>query len=830
MCPLKLGMNTLKHLLFFFFCLFTSTYHLHAVSQEPCEGIPVEKITVTVERQKPGDVDETSAILHKMDTKVGDTFDQEVFDRDLKVLNENYDWVEPEFEVKDKVLRIHLLVQKKPIISRFIVDGPNLSSKMKKKVLKAGELKSGMEYDRETFYKSLNKIRDDLIKKGFFQADVAYQVEREGADNKVAVHVLVKRGPHGRLRNIRFEGFESQEQRELAKMIRPRRYNMFLNWLTGVGTIKQEEFDSDVQVMVHYLQNKGYVDAHVSMRINYIPDDGCVLVIHLDRGPKYQFHNVDFSGFTLRKEDEIKKVCDIKEGEVFSIDQIRATQEKIRELYTQEGYLQTNVDYQLTLLPDQTAYDVHFNIEESEQYRVGLVLVSGNYSTNKKVVYNNINLEPGDVFDSRKVKSTQQKLQSTGFFKNVNVYPIKADEGSLGSSEYCDVMVEVDEAQTGNASLFLGMSTTSSVFGGIDLTENNFDLAGFRNVWTQGPSAFRGGGEFFKIKGTVGEKESGVSVSWLNPYFNDSLWRFGVDFDYITSILLSSNYRIHTIGGQVSTIYPVTRTFSHGYKFRVKDSIINPRVPKEQLSLIEDKEASNCGIGSGLATTFAYDSTDNPFKPRTGFRSNFEAEIVGLVRTHMTQNQNLSFDTTTKANLTDFPFLKFGYVNSLYCPLWKSATLKFRFDLKFMQLLGSGQVDQLPLSEKYFLGGENTVRGYGNGQVGPRFPVTNDPKGGISSFLGSVELSQNIVKPLDVFAFFDSGMVSEEAWNMDTIRMSVGAGVRLDIGKRLPFVVGVGFPLNPANPKPPVGSTDVEAGARHEKEVQKLFFSMAGQF
>jgi outer membrane protein insertion porin family len=792
--------------LLFSFSFLASVYTLHAAqpAQDPYEGLPVEKVTITVELQKPGDVDETAGILHKMETKQGDPFDQELFDHDLKLLNESYDWVEPDVEVKNKRVFIHLVVQKKPTVGRFIVEGRNLTKKLQKRVLKEGELKVGMEYDRDTFYKSLNKIRDYLIKKGFFQADVSYKIEKDSPENRVIVHVVVDRGPYGRLRNIKFEGFTPEEKKDIPSVIRPRKYNLLMSWFTGAGTIKQEEFDSDVQAIVHYMQNKGYVDAHVTMKIDYVPNDGCILVIHVERGPKYNFHNVSFSGNALHTQEELEKVSTVKTGNLFSIDQIRSTQEKIREIYTQEGYLQTNVDYTLNPRPDQQGYDVHFTVEESEQYRVGLVLVSGNINTNKKVVYNNINLEPGEVFDSRNIKATQQRLQSTGFFKNVNVYPIKPEEGARGNSEYCDVMVEVDEAQTGNASLFVGFSSTDSIYGGLDLTENNFDLAGFRNVWTDGPSAFRGGGQFFKMKGTVGQKESGASVSWLHPYFNDTLWRFGVDLDYITSTLLTKNYRIHTIGTQLSAMYPVTRTFTHGYKFRVKDSIIRPTT--EKLPVLELQEAKNSGVCSAFGLTFGYDSTDNPFKPKRGLRSSFETEFAGLVRTH----DNVS------GTFADFPFLKFGYINSLYCPLWKSATLKFRLDLKFMQLLWGGQVSDLPLSEKFFLGGESTVRGYQNGQVGPRFS-NGDPQGGISSYLGSVELAQNIIKPLDVFTFFDSGMVSTRPWEVSHIKMSVGAGVRIDIGKRMPFVVGYGYPLNPTD-------------RNSDKEVQGLFFSMAGQF
>ena len=761
---------------------------------EPYENLPIRKIVILIENQAPSDMNEENAIRYKMHTKMGDTFDQEIFDHDLKMLSEEYEWVEPSITVENKQVILSISLKKRPVITRFIVDGTSFKIN---KLLKEGGLKVGMKYNREEFYKSIYQIRDYLVKKGFFKAEVSYKVENSPEVNEITIHIFVHQGPKGHIRKILFEGFTKSEQKELLHLIRVKKFNALTSWLTGSGILKEEELEPDIQAIVHYMQNQGYVDAHVSISVKELPNNKLGLLFTLNRGKKYFIHDIFFSGATLKEKKELEKAIDIKPKDLFSIDKIRQAQAKIRDLYMQEGYLHSNVDYRLDLLSNRPEYNIHFTIEESPKYRVGLVVVSGNNFTQKNVLYNNIDLEPGEVFDSRKLKSTQEKLQSSGYFKNVNVYPIKNEEPLYGSSEYCDIMVEVKEAQTGHAGVFAGFSSTDSLAVGIDVTENNFSLSGFRNVWSKGVSSFRGGGQFLQVKGSLGLKENIVNISWLQPYFNNSLWRLGVELDYNRNRILTKNYDIHMLAAKVSSTYPLSSYLNYGFRFRVKDSLIG--ISKDVIE-IEQRERKNSGIASGLATTFGYDSTDNIFKPHRGLRSNFEAEFAGLVR-----NQK---------DLEDFPFLRFSFLTSYYYPVWNKGTLKIRGDIKFIAPLSGGKGEDFPLGELFFLGGEATVRGFHPGKIGPLFPSTFDPTGGLSSALFSAEYAQNILKPLDLFVFFDSGSIAMQTWSIRRISMSYGIGARLDIGKQFPFMAGFGFPIK-----------------KEEKErLQRFFFSMAGQF
>jgi outer membrane protein insertion porin family len=212
------------------------------------------------------------------------------------------------------------------------------------------------------------------------------------------------------------------------------------------------------------------------------------------------------------------------------------------------------------------------------------------------------------------------------------------------------------------------------------------------------------------------------------------------------------------------------------------------------------------GLISAFSGNLSYDSTDNAFKPHRGWRSYLEGEVAGI---------GGSYD-----------FFKVSYLNAIYFPIWRKGTLKLRGDFKYISPFGKTKTDNgVPYSERFFLGGETTVRGYKPFLLGPVVELLNDsnqlvptdtPLGGLSSSLLSLEYNQEIFRMLDIFGFVDVGSLEFKEWTISHIRPATGVGIRLDIGNRTPIIVGYGIPLVKKD--------------RHDGKWQKVFFSMGGQF
>jgi outer membrane protein insertion porin family len=202
-------------------------------------------------------------------------------------------------------------------------------------------------------------------------------------------------------------------------------------------------------------------------------------------------------------------------------------------------------------------------------------------------------------------------------------------------------------------------------------------------------------------------------------------------------------------------------------------------------------------------------------KPHNGLRSFVEAEFAGLAG--------------------DFYFFKYSYVNSFYQELWPHGIMKYRWEARFLQpVLSTSDPNKISLSERFFIGGENSVRGFKPFNMGPHYKKKShtkktkkgkaadsdknsyDPKGGISYTVMSVEYLHELLKIVDGFAFIDAGTISMKKFNLPRLQFTYGAGLRIEVMNRMPITVGFGIPVN------------LQRKRKDQKEV--FYFSMGGQF
>jgi outer membrane protein insertion porin family len=749
-------------------------------------------------------------LLSKLKTQVGDKFSQYTFDHDLKALAKEYDQIQPSMQVVDDQLVITIRLAPRPIIHQIVFTGNQRYSSST--LLKELDVKPYTIYNRQDFNKSFNKLKEYYIKHGYFESQLSYVLKPFPNTNEVDIEIEVREGRSGRVKRITFEGFTKAEQSELTDQMYLKKYNFMTSWLTGKGVLRDEMLDQDRMMILTYLQNKGYADARVDVQLLDDPSSGKIIVqITAQRGELYHFGAVQVEGNSLIASDDLIKRSLVQPDGIFSPDKVRDSAQAMKDLYGQKGYIDASVQYEMRLKEDAPVFDVDFTVEEGQPYKIGLIQIFGNHSTKNSVILRESLLVPGETFDARKLKATQQRLEAVGYFKSVNVYAVRSLEETTQNENYRDVYIEVEETSTGNVSLFAGFSTTDDIFGGLDLTERNFHLAGLPKAFTGRLSSLRGGGQYFHARATLGKKQNNVLLSWMNPYVNDTLWRLGVELSTTFSDLTAEVFRSRTYGGSVFANYPLTTYWTGGFRQRLRHTSTtydpsNPDGSQEAAEsiMIQDERNAGEGLLSGLSANLSYDSTDSAQKPHRGWRSYLEGECVGLGGS--------------------YHFWKFSYTNSIYIPVTKKGTLKVRGDFRFISLFGnkSHTLKNVPYTERYFLGGEGTVRGYKPFILGPTIvlqtengmKVTEDPTGGRSSVLLSAEYNYGLFPMVDVFAFFDAGGIAAQEWTLTTLRCSVGAGVRLEINRGTPIMIGYGYPLN----------------KERKGDRQSFFFSMSGQF
>lgn len=765
---------------------FLLTGYQAGYAQMQYESMRVAKIDFILENSLSVD---SNLLRARLQTKVGNLFSQSEFDRDLKLLATDYDLIEPNLDIVNGELYINLRLWPKPIIHEIHFCG-NERVKTKRLRQELAILPDSV-FDREEFIEAFNCIKAYYLKKGYFEAEIDYEIVPIGGCNEVNIEILIKEGRAGKIKEICFEGIDSCEQKELLELMYTKKYQFLFSWLTHAGSYNDDMIEHDRLTILNYFQNEGFADANVDLIVLECEEsDRIIIQILIDKGQRYHFGTISFEGNCIFSDDEIWDQFEICEGEPYSPEQLRCTSKAIHELYGCQGYIETVADYQISLHDDEPVYDITFHIDEGQQYRVGLIKVFGNTCTMTKVILHECLLIPGEIFDIRRLQGTERRLLNMGYFCNVNVYAVKSQsDQDCDGTQYRDVHIEVEETDTGHLGLFFGFSTQDSLFGGVELCEQNFNHRGLVNVFSEGAGSLRGGGEYLNMKFSVGSLKTTYLLQWTKPYFMDTPWIVGFDIEKAENRAISSDYDIDTIGFNLNATYPVNEFFKTAWHYRLRqtDVTINGN-PSPAVLFAADHD----GLVSATGFSFIYDSTDSPRRPSCGLRSRFDIEYAGLGG--------------------DYDFIKFGYINTLYIPLCDCGVFKTRADVVFISPFNGTTADNLPLSERLFLGGETTVRGYRPYMIGPLL-TSNDPKGGISSYLLSAEYQHYLFPRVDGFVFVDAGFVADSKFTIGDPSASYGIGLRIEVMRNIPMTFGLGFPID-ADPD----------------RVKRFFFSIGGHF
>lgn len=781
-------MPKILHYLVVFFLFATQ---LHAVQ---IEQMPIESINVIGNDPSSTNFD-PSTVTNRIKTKAGDVFSQTIFDQDLKMLAKEFDRVDPTVDVVNKKLQITLQVWNKPMIRTIKWDG-NCRMETSSLQSELGISVCSM-FDRQGFNKAFHKLKAFYIKNGYFESELCYSTEIDPLTNEVDITIQINEGRSGRISGIYFHGFTQDEVDEISETLVTKQYNL-LSFFTGEGNYNEEMMQHDRSQIINFIQNEGYADTTVDVVIVESAFRKNRIEIHITacKGECYSLGKVTFEGNTLFCDADIERCLLIEEGGVFSPELVRESASRIERLYGRRGYIDANVSYEPKLeMECGPVYSVNYVIEEGEPFCIGMVKVYGNCTTQTNVILHETLLMPGEKFNTDKLKRTEERLTNIGYFSNVNVYAVRTDNSeSCEDGNYRDVHIEVEEKQTGKFGVFFGYSTVESLFGGLSITEKNFNSNGLCSLFTGCPGSLRGGGEFLSLTSTIGQKSTSYGLSWTKPYFMDTKWSVGFDIEKSANRYISSDYDIKALGYTLRGTYefnPFVRLSTH---YRIRNTRVN--LDSSGFDCCELYDASRIhGLISAAGFAISYDSTDRFDNPTRGFRSVFEAELAGLGGDHT--------------------FYGIAYLNSHYTPILEKGVFRLRGDIRFLQPFAGTGFNEIPLDERLFLGGTNVIRGFKEYKIGPRFCEKGDPKGGISMQILSAQYNYYLNKRVIGFLFADAGHLSTKDWNFGKLYTSVGFGAQVKLLDSFPPVtLGLGFPINP----------------KHHNQVKNFFINFGASF
>ncbi|MCM8831131.1 MAG: outer membrane protein assembly factor BamA [Candidatus Omnitrophica bacterium] len=756
-----------------FFCIFLIFVFLNFSIYANDEKKPI--LQIKIEGNK---IISDAAILSKIKVRAGGQYNSDLVNEDLKNLYATgfFDTVDVKKEDTDEGVILTFILNEKAILKKIEIEGAK--SIRIKKIEEILDLKVGAFIDDYKIDEATNKLYDYYKKRGFSKTEIKHILEIDKEKNEAILKFVINEDRKIKIRQVNFTGNKKFSKKQLMKIIKTRP-----NWLFNQQPFNEDTFSDDIKRIKDYYERNGFNDAKIKEDVKF-KKDGVYIDINIQEGKCYHIGKVDIVGNENVSIDHIKKVLKSKEGSIYSEQIIYQDITNIREIYMEKGYIFCQVE-PLSFLNTQTQkIDVTFKISENQVAYVEKINIYGNTKTKDKVIRRELRIYPQDRYDGKKIKKSKERLENLGFFEEIR---FNTEAGNFPDT--VNLIVDVKEAKTGYFSFGGGYSSINEFIGFIELRQRNFDYKNF--------STFTGAGQDLSLYASLGTITDFYKLSFTNPWIFDMPISFGFDVykkGHRREEDVGYAYSETVRGGDVRFGKEFNDYIKGQIAYRLESIKIRDVIDTASQELKDEEGTTNL---NSVEFQLSFDSRDNVFNPSKGVYFPQTFQLTG----------------GPFGGNKDF-FKYFGRL-SIYLPTINKSVTEFRLRFGFADPFS--ETSKLPIYERFFAGGANTIRGYSERKVGPVDPITDDPIGGEALFIGNIEYTYPLVEFLKIATFFDTGNVWKK--NSDflsgDLKSSVGLGLRIKtpIG---PISVDYGWPL------------DKEAGKEDKKG--KFHFSVSRNF
>lgn len=714
---------------------------LAALAPAALQAAPVKEISIVQQGDVPVD---TNSVLAFTTVRVGQDITRANLSTDVRELERSgrFSFVAAQIEDAPGGVRIVYQISQKPRINRIEITGAEEIGN--KKVRELLELGAGDLVDDATIATRALKVREHYAKKYYPDAKLAWTIETEKETGLAVVRVKVEEGRHAHVRNITFPGAVSVKARTLRKAMKQQERG-FWSWITGSGTLNQDDLYADKETLRRVFQDKGLLDVKIGDPVitsaagKYID-----IEIPVTEGRPYSLGKLELKGVTLFPVGDVAKVVTNRPGQIASMGSIEASAKAVRGYYGNRGYIATKVTPLMTPTADGQAVDISFDVVEGRKAHIRDVLVRGNTTTKDKVIRRELTVYPGEEYNEAKIRNSENRLRNLGYFKFVNAVP----EDTTDPSQY-DLAFELEEQRTGNLMVGAGFSSIDNLIGFVELSQGNFDIGRWPPT---------GGGQKLRIRGTAGSRRRDMEVSFIEPWFLDRKLSLGVDL-FQHDERYSSDYHLRDTGGRL-TLGKALGTYSRVNLSYGLENYDVYDVSTNASQTIQDEEGSR--LKSSVTLELVRDTRDNFFVPSRGMRTSVSAQLAG---------GPLGADTD---------LYKFTAQASKFWPVWWDHVFNVRGTWASVDHYGDS--DRVPIFDRLFLGGARTLRGFKYREVGPK-DENGEPVGGQTSGFLAFEYTIPVVEKIRYALFYDIGMAYPEAFenSWDELNSDWGMGIRFDI-------------------------------------------------
>lgn len=682
---------------------------------------------------------EEATVRFKLKSRVGDPYSPEVVREDIKALYGlgYFEDIVVQADIFEGGLKLTFVLHEKPSIQSIRIVG---NRKLAADKIKAkNDLVEGAIIPPGALSKNAEKIRLFYEEEGFYQAQVEGREDRI-SPQEVAVTFNIVEGDKFDVGEIRIVGNRYLKEKDIKSRLQTSELYLFFFG----GTLKREELRRDLdRIRAYYLDN-GFLD--IAVEEPEIQLDArrkkLRILIRVEEGPQYRIGDLSIKGNSLLSEAEVRGLIKSRAGGIFSREGLQGDVVAITDRYAERGYLFADAAPVIDVLRAESTVNVGLEITEGRQAFINRIEITGNVRTRDKVIRREVRLVEGDVFNSTLLQRSRRNLQNLGYFEDVK------PDTKRAAGDRVDVTVDVKEKPTGAFTIGGGFSSVDGPIAVASISQNNLFGLGKRAALT----------------GQIGQRANRYNALYGDPHFLDTDFLLEVrGFDSQTRFRTNQGFNQSSRGVGLTVGHPLveeifgaaTYTYQRVHIKDVEDSA--PFLVKRQAS-----ESGGVSNTSSLSFALTRDTRDSFNEPTRGLRARAAFEYAGGV---------LDADNN---------FTKYSLELSQYWPLWWKFVGHVRGNIAYGEAFGD--TSTLPVQERFFLGGESSIRGFRNFTISPRETEGGDGiTGGNKAFFINNEILFPLYEPMRMrgLVFVDLGNVFNEQTNFAwSVKRSAGLGIR----------------------------------------------------
>lgn len=513
---------------------------------------------------------------------------------------------------------------------------------------------------------------------------------------------------------------------------------------------KPDEIEMDKRLIIEYLKSKGFYFANIESLNIVEKEDKVRLTYKISEGKVLRITNIDLKVSGGYLSDSVQELLKNWKDSIFNQAVFLEIRRKVAEAYSSEGYSDVRVDGVYRI--ENGGVSIFLKVEPGERRFFGKSVILGNRRTKTSFIYDRLLQKDGKPFNLSVTEQERQNLYRTGLFSKVDITTQK-------KGETIDVIYNLEEAPAGAIEFGLGYGEYEKAKGFIEFS--------YINLFGMNKQVFS------RIEVSNIEKRS--YLTYVDPWFlEDITLKTSLNFerfDYKNIDTKDILYRLQRVGITVGFEKKLFENFKVELAYEVADAKtwdVKPDI------VISEHDEGKFFI-SGFRASMIYDSRDNPFDPRKGWLGGFSTKL------------------SSKFIGSELNFLKTSFYLNKYTELFEGFLIAKSIRAGWTWTYG--ETDILPIQERYFLGGRDTVRGYAQNMLGPK--RNNQPTGGQAFLMGNLELRSSLGKNFYLVNFIDFGNVWSRVGKIkfNDLKYTAGLGLRYKtpVG---PLRIDYGYKLN----------------------------------